>query len=149
MRPGPSQPRGRLPTNASSVSSDFAITAFWSSSWWIGICTKLWPMNSQPASFAASATRGYSSVTAALIERVGVMPWRSRAAFRRQKPTRMPYSCQAQLGKSGTTPTPEGAGSTWRGIGRVISHTSRFTIGQTTSRAFPGSLSGARSTIAE
>src|SRR3989304_1609715 len=61
----------------------------------------------------------------------------------------MPYSCQLQFGTSGRSGTPVGAGSTCRAIGPAMSHTSRLTIVQTTTRAPPGSWSGGRSTIAE
>src|SRR3954471_14920332 len=77
------------------------------------------------------------------------MPSESYSFLKRQKPTRMPYSCQAQLGTSGCSATPVGAGSTWRAIGRAMSQTSRFTIVQTITFALPGSLSAGRSTIAE
>src|SRR3954469_2090513 len=68
---------------------------------------------------------------------------------KRQKPTRMPYSCQAQFGRSGWSGCPKGGGSTVRGIGRAMDHSSTFTMVQTATRAPPGSLSGGRSTIAE
>src|SRR5437868_6552605 len=73
----------------------------------------------------------------------------SSASLSRQKPTRLPYSCHAQCGRSGSCVTPVGGGSTCRGIARELSHTSAFTIGQTMRRASPGSFSGGRSTIAE
>ncbi len=73
-----------------------------------------------------------------LIARVGAMPCRSSAAFRRQKPTRMPYSCQAQLGRSGVTAAPCGADSTWRGMVRSMSHRSMFTTRKTATRLPPG-----------
>ena len=87
--------------------------------------------------------------TRALIETVGRMPRRSYSALKRQKPTRMPYSCQLQFGTSGRSTAPVGAGSTWRAIGLAMSQTSRLTMVQTTTRAPPGSLSGGRSTMAE
>src|SRR6056297_303731 len=61
----------------------------------------------------------------------------------------MPYSCHDQFGMSGCSTTPVGAGSTWRAMGRIISQTSRFRIGQTTSFVSPPKLSGGRSMIAE
>jgi hypothetical protein len=61
----------------------------------------------------------------------------------------MPYSCHAQCGRSGTCVTFVGGGSTCRGIGRLMSHTSTLTMGHTIIRASPGNLSGGRSTIAE
>jgi hypothetical protein len=69
--------------------------------------------------------------------------------WNRQKPTRMPYSCQDQLGTSGSSGTPVGAGSTCRAIGLPMSHTSRLTMLHTATRASPGSRNGGRSTIAE
>jgi hypothetical protein len=61
----------------------------------------------------------------------------------------MPYSCQAQLGWSGSSGWPSGGESTVRGIGRSIDHSSTLTMVHTTSRPWSGSLSGGRSTIAE
>ncbi len=84
-------------------------------------------MNSQPASRAAAATRGYAPGTVPLIVIDGAMPCASSAAFNRQNPTRMPYSCHAQLGRSGSTEAPCGAVSTCRGMGRSISQFSTFT----------------------
>ena len=71
------------------------------------------------------------------------------SASKRQKPTRMPYSCQLQFGTSGSSTAPVGAGSTWRAMARAMSQTSRLTMVQTTTRAPPGSFSGGRSTMAE
>jgi len=61
----------------------------------------------------------------------------------------MPYSCHAQFGRSGNSGTPDGGGSTIRGIDRLISQFSTLTITQTARRAFPGSVSLGRSTMAE
>ena len=77
------------------------------------------------------------------------MPSESYSFLKRQKPTRMPYSCQAQFGTSGSKTTPVGAGKTWRAIGRAISQTSRLTTVQTMILASPGSFKTARSTMAE
>src|SRR3954471_8000706 len=77
------------------------------------------------------------------------MPSESYSFLKRQKPTRMPYSCHAQLGTSGSKGTPVGAGSTWRAIGRAMSQTSRFTMVQTITLAPPGNFRGGRSTMAE
>ena len=85
----------------------------------------------------------------ALHDSEGVIFNLSRASFSRQKPTRLPYSCQAQCGTSGRRVMPVGGGSAWRGIGRAMSHTSTLTMGHTTIRTPRGSLSGLRSTIAE
>jgi hypothetical protein len=67
----------------------------------------------------------------------------------RQKPTRLPYSCQAQLGISGIGAPPAGGVSTVRGIGRVGSQSSTLTISQIASRAPCGSVSFGRSAMAE
>src|ERR1700694_3968400 len=73
----------------------------------------------------------------------------SNTLTKRQKPTRLPYSCQAQLGTSGLGEPPAGGVITVRGIGCVASHSSTLTITQTARRPPLGSLSGARSVIAE
>ena len=67
----------------------------------------------------------------------------------RHTPTRMPYSCQLQLGWSGSIGTPWGGGITMRAIGRAMSHTSSASTGQSARRAPPGSLRGLRSMMAE
>jgi hypothetical protein len=67
----------------------------------------------------------------------------------RQKPTRLPYSCQAQFGMSGIGAPPAGGVRTVRGIVSFGSHSSTLTMTQTASRAPPGSMSGRRSGIAE
>ena len=84
-----------------------------------------------------------------MIARVGVMRSFCKHSWSRQKPTRMPYSCHAQFGTSGSSGCPIGGGSTVRGIGRSMPQSSTFTMVHTTMRASPGSLSGGRSTIAE
>ena len=61
----------------------------------------------------------------------------------------MPYSCHAQLGRSGNNGTPMGGGSTVRGIGRAISQSSTLAMNHTAMRLPSGSFSGGRSTIAE
>src|SRR6516162_5906736 len=106
-------------------------------------------MNSQPDASASRATRSYSSQTRALIDKVGRIPRRLNKSKKRQTPTRIPYSCQVQLGTSGSSGCPVGGGSTCRAIGREIDQYSRLTIVHTTTRAPPGNLSGGRSTIAE
>src|SRR5437868_4992295 len=55
-----------------------------------------------------------------LMASVGVMRNLFMQSKSRQKPTRMPYSCHAQLGRSGISGWPMGGGSTVRGIGRAI-----------------------------
>jgi hypothetical protein len=67
-----------------------------------------------------------------------------RASSRRQNPTRIPYSCQAQLGTSGMTLTPWGVGRYWRGIGFSMLHSSTFTMVHTATRAPLGSFQGRR-----
>ena len=66
-----------------------------------------------------------------------------------ETPLKIDPNAPLTLYTSGSSGTPVGAGSTWRAIGREISQTSRLTIGHSTRRAPPGSLSGGRSTIAE
>ena len=72
-------------------------------------------------------------------------PKSSKMALIRQKPTRWPYSCQAQLGMSGTLrATPPGGLTTVRGIGSSMTQCSTLTHGQTTMRAPSGSGRGRR-----
>jgi hypothetical protein len=110
-------------------------------------------MNSQPASSAAFATRGYVLHTDPLIASVALTLNFFNTSTKRQKPTRMPYSCHAQLGRSGNSGCPAlplwGGGSTVRGMLRSIDHSSTLTMIHTAMRAPSGSLSGGRSTIAE
>src|SRR5437763_6039497 len=73
----------------------------------------------------------------------------SNTSTKRQKPTRLPYSCQAQLGTSGIGEPPAGGVSTVRGIGWVASHSSTLMTTHTAMRAEFGSRSGARSPIGE
>src|SRR5437660_8132449 len=51
---------------------------------------------------------------------------------KRQKPTRLPYSCQAQLGMSGIGDPPAGGVSTVRGIASSGFHSSILTMTHTT-----------------
>ena len=69
--------------------------------------------------------------------------------MKRQKPTRLPYSCQAQFGMSGIGEPPAGGVSTVRGIGCVGSHSSTLTMTHTAMRAPSGNLSGGRSVMGE
>ena len=62
----------------------------------------------------------------------------------RQKPTRIPYSCHAQFGTSGSSGTPIGGGRTVRGIAPAGLQFSTFTIVQTATRASPGKVSFGR-----
>ena len=73
----------------------------------------------------------------------------SNISSMRQKPTRLPYSCQAQFGMSGIGAPPAGGVSTVRGIVSLMSHSSTLTMTQTASRAPSGSANGLRSLIAE
>ena len=73
----------------------------------------------------------------------------SKTCNSRQKPTRLPYSCQHQFGMSGIGEPPAGGVSTVRGMVCVGSHSSTLTITHTTMRAPFGSLSGLRSVIGE
>src|SRR5215813_3606839 len=77
------------------------------------------------------------------------MPRRLNSSKNRQTPTRMPYSCQLQLGTSGSSEMPVGGGITCRAMGREMSHTSKLTMLQMITRPLLGSLSGGRSTMAE
>ena len=60
----------------------------------------------------------------ALAESVGRMPSRLNSSKKRQQPTRMPYSWNAQCTTSGCKVTPVGGASTCRAIGLPMSHTS-------------------------
>ena len=84
-----------------------------------------------------------------LMASVGTMRRDFNASNKRQKPTRMPYSCQAQLGKSGCIACPIGGDNTMRGIGRSWPQCSTFTITHTNMRPPSGTVSLGRSTIAE
>ena len=131
------------------ISTERRIIWRWSSICEIGICTTQCAMNSQPASRAACGTAGQVSQTPAFKESVGVIPSFAKASRSRQNPTRIPYSCHVQLGKSGICATPMGGPEAWRAMARVISHSSTLTTGQTTSVAPSGSASGGRSAMAE
>src|ERR1700742_604452 len=73
----------------------------------------------------------------------GRFSWSSTSSIR-QKPTRFPYSCQAQLGMSGVGDPPAGGVSTVRGIVSNGFHSSTLTMIHTTTRAWFGSASGLR-----
>src|SRR5262249_47665186 len=90
-----------------------------------------------------------SSQTRALMAIVGWIFCRLNRSKNRHTPTRIPYSCQLQLGTSGRCVMPVGGASTCRAIGLPMSQTSRLTMVQNARRAPPGSLSVGRSTIAE
>jgi hypothetical protein len=59
-------------------------------------------------------------------------------SMKRQKPTRRPYSCQAQFGTSGSKGWPIGGGSTARGITAAGLQFSTLTMVQTATRASLG-----------
>src|ERR1700693_5690314 len=73
----------------------------------------------------------------------------SKTSMIRQKPTRLPYSCQAQFGTSVIGAPPAEGVRTVRVMACVGSHSSTATITQTAIRAPSGSLSGERSVIGE
>ena len=80
---------------------------------------------------------------------VGVIFSRSNTRFSRQKPTRMPYSCQLQFGWSGSIGWPCGGVITIRAIGREMSHCSSDISGHRISRSPSGSFSGGRLSMEE
>ena len=104
-------------------------------------------MNSQPAARAALQTSSYIRQVLPLRAKVAFILRSLSASRMRQKPTRIPYSCQDQFGTSGCSGLPIGGDSTARGMALVGSQTSTLTIFQTTTRAPPGSASGGRLTI--
>src|SRR5690348_11749746 len=73
----------------------------------------------------------------------------SSTSTKRQKPTRLPYSCQAQFGMSGIGEPPAGGVSTVRGIVWLMSHSSILMITHTATRAWFGSVRGFRCVIGE
>src|SRR5713101_1141732 len=74
---------------------------------------------------------------------------RSKTSRNRQKPTRFPYSCHAQLGMSGIGEPPAGGVRTVRGIVSRGFHSSMLIMTQTARRAPPGKASRDRSFIGE
>src|SRR5580698_3547223 len=77
------------------------------------------------------------------------MPNLSSASASRQKPTRLPYSCQVQFGISGVGTPPAGGVFTVRGIGELMSHSSMETRIHTARRLPPGNASFGRRVIGE
>src|SRR5580698_389286 len=77
------------------------------------------------------------------------MPNLSSASASRQKPTRLPYSCQVQFGMSGVGTPPAGGVFTVRGIGELMSHSSIETSTQTATRWPPGRARFGRRVIGE
>src|ERR1700757_1907368 len=106
-------------------------------------------MNSQLRSCAALTIGGYAAIAEPLIASAAGSLKSSNVLSRRQKPTRLPYSCHAQFGMSGDGEPPAGGVSTVRGIGMFASHSSTLTITHTAMRAPLGNFSGGRSVIGE
>src|ERR1700742_1434125 len=79
-----------------------------------------------------------------LIAKAAGRPSWSSTSRMRQKPTRFPYSCHAQLGTSGVGDPPAGGVSTVRGIVSSGFHSSMLTMIHTATRAWFGSASGSR-----
>src|SRR5437868_12617098 len=82
------------------------------------------------------------------MQKTAFRPRRSKASFIRQKPMRIPYSAQAQLGTSGMNVIPWGGVSMVRGKGASGSQTSTVTRGHTATVFLLGKRNGWRSTIA-
>src|SRR5262245_3575500 len=80
---------------------------------------------------------------------VGLAPTRSNIFRRRQKATRMPYSCQLQLGRSGSCGAPCGGVMTVRAMGRERSQSSSENTGHTTRRMPSGRRNGGRPSMGE
>src|ERR1700744_4383057 len=78
-----------------------------------------------------------------------LMPNLSSVSARRQKPTRLPYSCQVQFGMSGVGTPPAGGVFTVRGICELMSHSSMETSTQTATRLPFGKDSFGRRVIGE
>src|SRR5215831_7448628 len=84
-----------------------------------------------------------------LIARAALIFKRSSKSTNRQKPTRFPYSCQAQLGMSGLGEPPAGGGNTVRGMGSRGFHSSTLTMTHTARRAPWGSVRRGRAVMGE
>src|SRR6476620_10479836 len=106
-------------------------------------------MNSHLRSSAALTIGGNASMAQPLIASTPGILNSSNTLTKRQKPTRLPYSCQHQFGMSGVGAPPAGGVSTVRGMVSFGSHSSTLTITHTAMRAPPGSFSGGRSVMAE
>src|SRR6201996_3633399 len=78
-----------------------------------------------------------------------LMPNLSSVSASRQKPTRLPYSCQVQFGMSGVGTPPAGGVFTVRGIGEWMSHSSMETSTHTAMRLPSGKVSFGRRVIGE
>jgi hypothetical protein len=88
-------------------------------------------------------------MAAPLMASVALIPSSSMTSSMRQKPTRLPYSCQAQFGMSGIGEPPAGGVRTVRGMVSLISHSSTLTMTQTARRLPAGSVRAGRSEMAE
>src|SRR5690242_12581128 len=82
------------------------------------------------------------------MQKTALRPRRSKASFIRQKPTRIPYSAQLQLGTSGMNSTPCGGVSIVRGKGASGSQTSTVTNGHAATVLLFGRRNGLRSMMA-
>src|ERR1700730_1977679 len=82
------------------------------------------------------------------MQKTAFKPRRSRAAFIRQKPMRIPYSAQVQLGTSGMNTFPCGGVSMVRGKASSGSQTSTVTSGHTATVLLLGKRNGLRSMMA-
>src|SRR5213593_1317117 len=91
----------------------------------------------------------YVVIAEPLIARTARIPNRSRTSSILQKPTRLPYSCHAQLGISGSGDPPAGGVKTVRGIGSRGFHSSTLIMTQTTRWLFAGKAMRGRSLMAE
>ena len=143
---GPEPALGLAPVNLRSISTDSRMAARWSGRRCMAPCTHA-VAHELPARVehgprhAARRPR----TRCALIDVVARIFRLPRASKKRQKPTRIPYSCQAQLGTSGTVATPWGAVRYWRAIAFSMSHSSTLTMVQTAMRAPFGSVQRGRS----
>src|ERR1700720_2627178 len=104
-------------------------------------------MNSQPASRAASQAARYCLQVDPFKASVARRPREDSTSRKRQKPTRIPYSCQHQFGTSGSSGCPIGGDRMVRGIGSCGSQFSMLTMVHTAMRASLGSTSGRRRVI--
>src|SRR6478609_8432058 len=101
-------------------------------------------MNSHLRSTQAFTMSGYAfTATPLMFITPGILK-SSYTCNNRQKPTRLPYSCQHQFGMSGIGEPPARGVSTVRGIVCVGSQSSTLVTVHTTIRAPFGSLSGWR-----
>ena len=145
VRPGLSQPRGGLPVKSLIASMVSAMAARWSSTLCIGLCTKPWPMKSQPASRAACAGLGVELADRAVqgegrLQACGCPAPRGSARSRRACRTRARPSSERRAAAA----APSAAAARSRGIAPVGLQFSTLTMVHTATRALLGSLSGGR-----